>query len=79
MKFYCLHPGWVTSATDFDEHFIDASKLADLYNVNKSDCGIFGPVKHDGEVCLYQSSTGSYTCKPLSETYIRLRHWRRQL
>jgi hypothetical protein len=38
MKKYCLHPGYVTSATDGDRHYIDAPRLAALYGVSMAEC-----------------------------------------
>ena len=35
---YILHPGWVTSVTDGDRHFIGARELADLHGVNLLEC-----------------------------------------
>lgn len=35
---YVLHPGYVNSKKDGQEHFISAGKLADLYRVSLSDC-----------------------------------------
>lgn len=35
---YVLHPGYVISATDGDEHFIGAAQLMSLYRVPKSEC-----------------------------------------
>ena len=39
---YILHPGPVKSRWDGDIHLISASRLAELYNVNLSECIIYG-------------------------------------
>lgn len=40
MKKYLLCPGYVTSRTDGDRHYITADQLARLYRVNPSDCEV---------------------------------------
>jgi hypothetical protein len=35
---YALHPGWITSRTDGDRHFITAGQLAALYGVPVRKC-----------------------------------------
>jgi len=43
VKKYVLHPGYVISKTDGDEHWISASRLADLYGVGIGECFIDDP------------------------------------
>lgn len=43
-KKYILVPGWITSQTDGDRHFIGASRLAELYGVPMGECVIAGDV-----------------------------------
>jgi hypothetical protein len=38
VKKYILHPGWVTSKTDGQEHFITALDLAECYKVSITEC-----------------------------------------
>lgn len=40
MKKYLLCPGYVTSRTDGDQHYITAEQLARLYRVNPSECEV---------------------------------------
>lgn len=40
-KKYILCPGWITSISDGDEHFIRASVLADLYGVRFAECHVW--------------------------------------
>ena len=35
---YLLCPGWVTSRTDGDRHYVGASQLAMLYGVSMAEC-----------------------------------------
>lgn len=36
--FYIVHPGWVKSQNDDDNHFIGFGQLCRLYHVNPRDC-----------------------------------------
>lgn len=40
---YIIVPGWITSTTDGQRHYISAYKLIDLYKVKESECVIAGP------------------------------------
>ena len=40
MKKYVLHPGFVSSAFDSDEHFVSSDHLVKLYGVSMADCVI---------------------------------------
>lgn len=73
---YLLCPGWVTSQTDGQSHYVGAHELARLYGVRKTDCIVApsgdGPVNsriraalmgrvNDGElVALYPRYGGGY-------------------
>lgn len=37
---FALYPGWITSKTDGDRHFISARQLAMCYGVKMSECFI---------------------------------------
>ena len=41
MTRYVLHPGYITSRSDGDRHFIGGPRLAQLYGVSVRDC-VFG-------------------------------------
>lgn len=43
MKKYALCPGFVTSDTDGQRHYIGAGRLADLYGVPMAECVVFDP------------------------------------
>lgn len=42
-KRYILHPGYITSRSDGQSHWISAAMLADLYGVHLRDCIVDGP------------------------------------
>lgn len=45
-KLYRCLGGWITSRSDGDRHFISASKVAELYRVNPSECIFINPEDH---------------------------------
>lgn len=61
---YVLHPGYVTSKNDGQEHFIGGPRLARLYGVDIREC-VFGDVpeyqEQDGDVHLHPDYHGNYT------------------
>lgn len=64
MSRYVLHPGYVTSLTDGQRHFIGGPRLAQLYGVDIRDC-VFGDVPHyreqPGDVHLFPKHSGQYS------------------
>lgn len=64
---YVLHPGYVTSATDGQEHFIGGPRLAALYGVDIRDrwSVVFGDEpsyrEQPGDVHLHPRYDGNYT------------------
>lgn len=46
MKKYLVVPGFVTSKTDGDRHFISSRQLMDLYGVVADDCHIASHPSH---------------------------------
>lgn len=62
MKKWCLHPGFVTSKNDGDEHYISAGKLMELYGLKREECGIYKPEisLHIGNKCLFPLYYGRY-------------------
>jgi hypothetical protein len=40
---YVVHPGFVTSCNDGQEHYITARDLVRLYGVNPAECGAVWP------------------------------------
>ena len=65
MKKYLLHPGYVTSATDGDKHYITASQLMRLYNVREEECVTYLPYRpypnQEKLIDLYPKYDGKYT------------------
>lgn len=61
-----LCPGWVTSKTDGQDHYINADALAKLYGVPLNTCfqedAATRATRHD--VRLYPSFHGDYTLPP---------------
>lgn len=61
---YVLHPGYVTSKSDGQEHFIGGPRLARLYGVDMRQC-VFGDVsgyrEQKGDVHLRPDYHGNYT------------------
>lgn len=65
---YALCPGFVTSRTDGDRHYVGAVNLAELYGVPMSECVIFDPdrphlaagVKATGLIFLRPRRDGRY-------------------
>jgi hypothetical protein len=61
---YVLHPGYVISATDRDQHFIGGPRLANLYGVDIRNC-VYGDVpgysEQKGDVHLRPRIDGNYT------------------
>ena len=37
-KKWLLHPGWITSKTDGDQHFVGEMELIRLYGVRRDEC-----------------------------------------
>lgn len=66
-KKYVLCPGWIDSENDGDEHYISASELAKLYDVDISDCIILTEINYmflkrdENLTFLYPSRNGDYT------------------
>ena len=60
---YVLHPGYMTSKNDGQQHFVGGPRLARLYGVDMRDC-VFGDVpeyrKQDGDVHLWPDYHGNY-------------------
>lgn len=60
---YVLHPGYVTSKNDGQEHFIGGPRLAQLYGVDIKQC-VFGDVpeyrEQEGDVHLWPDYHGIY-------------------
>lgn len=40
---FILHPGFIVSASDGQEHYVGARKLSALYGVRLSDCIVVSP------------------------------------
>lgn len=62
---YVLHPGYVRSQTDGQEHFIGGPRLARLYGIDiRQPNVVFGDVpaykKQDGDVHLRPRHDGNY-------------------
>ena len=66
---FILHPGFVRSKTDGQQHFISASKLAELYRVDLRDCIVLAPDNpekgfgfewKEDDVDLYPRTDGNY-------------------
>jgi hypothetical protein len=61
---YILHPGYVQSKNDRDEHFISGQQLARLYGVDYMAC-VFGDVagyrEMEGDVHLWPRFDGNYS------------------
>lgn len=68
---YVLHPGYVRSQNDHDEHFIGGPHLCRLYGVSIRDC-VFGDTQQyrerPGDVHLYPRRDGNYTLPPNSNS-----------
>jgi hypothetical protein len=68
---YVLCPGWITSKSDGDRHYISAAKLARYYGVNLRDCLIelpkqrLHPKFYTGMVFLEPWDDGDYRLPPL--------------
>lgn len=64
-QIYILNPGYVTSKTDGQRHYISAVQLAELYRVDMRDCTIYQPglvVKSPRPTRhLYPRFDGNYT------------------
>lgn len=60
---YVLHPGYIISKEDGQEHFIGGPRLARLYGVNLLDC-VYGDMpgyrQKEGDVHLHPDYHGNY-------------------
>lgn len=69
---YVLHPGYVTSATDGQDHFIGGPRLAALYGIDIRDREkvVFGDVpgyrEQPGDLHLYPRFSGDYSLPSLA-------------
>lgn len=61
-KRYVLHPGWVRSSADGQQHWISAVRLSALYGVSMRECTVAKPhALYDcGVVHLQPSAAGDY-------------------
>lgn len=61
---YVLHPGYIKSKNDGEEHFIGGPKLARLYGVDIREC-VFGDMpgyqECDGDIHLWPQYNGDYS------------------
>lgn len=62
---YALHPGWITSKTDKQRHYIDARRLAELYRVPFGECIVWTDKMERGTpweryIHLFPSYQGNY-------------------
>ncbi len=66
---FIVHPGFVWSKSDGQQHFISASKLANLYGVNMRECIVISPDRtedklgfewREGDIDLYPRTDGKY-------------------
>lgn len=73
---YVLCPGFITSKTDGDWHFISAQQLAELYRVPMSECVTMPDMsdprnrnwyKPQGAIELRPKYSGNYTLPPNAE------------
>jgi hypothetical protein len=61
-----LHPGYVISKNDGQRHFVNAQRLADLYNVYKPRCIVVLPESEKdwqdlpGDIHLHPRYNGNY-------------------
>jgi hypothetical protein len=63
MKKYLVDPGWVTSVTDGDRHYIGAVALMRLYGVDPRECVIADRLqsrKNTELIRLTPRSSGNY-------------------
>jgi hypothetical protein len=67
-KKYLLMPGYITSETDGDTHYISPLKLSKLYQIDIHDCIIYDPrfansnkVLYDNLIQLTPQYNGDYT------------------
>ncbi len=67
-KKYALHPGVIISKSDGEEHYIPASRLAQLYEVDGHDCIVWDSQrpetflgrKEENYIHLYPRTDGKY-------------------
>jgi len=64
-KKYVIFPGWIRSKNDGDRHFIGVGALAELYQVNLSECLVYDDHMpshfYDGLIRLHPKYNGDYT------------------
>lgn len=64
---YALHPGYVRSKNDNDEHFVSGTQLARLYGVKLGECIEYGGANRNGYtkvedlIHLHPRRDGNYT------------------
>ena len=62
---YILHPGYVTSKNDGDEHYVGPCQLMELYRVEPRECIVYADkgyhVSAPGDVHLYPRYDGNYS------------------
>lgn len=68
MPRYIIHPGFITSKTDGDFHYVGYQQLVTLYKVDPRDCGLYSPVNfypadsmYEYIVHLYPRWDGNYS------------------
>ena len=45
MPRYIIHPGFISSKSDGDVHYVGYKQLVTLYKVDPRDCELYNPVK----------------------------------
>lgn len=64
-KKYSLHPGWITSKTDGQQHFIRADQLVRLYGVKREECFVWNEYGSNqekaGTIALHPRYDGNYS------------------
>jgi hypothetical protein len=58
---YVLHPGFITSRTDGDRHYIGDAQLARLYGVPMSECIKHGVLPGFNGIDLHPQYDGDYS------------------
>jgi hypothetical protein len=64
-KKYAIHPGWIRSKSDGDEHYVGIAQLASLYELSPSEYVVWTDHDNRGRtwrdyVHLYPSYEGNY-------------------
>lgn len=76
---YVLHPGWITSKSDGQYHYITAHRLAELYGVPMRYCTIQWNVEHPNYRPIHEQPDDIHLFPLFDGSYWPQTQWREEI